>query len=44
LPKGQNCQLELDLAHFPFHIFVGQAKIDTGRVDVAMTQLFLQSI
>ena len=37
-------QLELDLRHFLFHILIREAQVDSGGVDIPVSQLFLKSI
>ena len=44
LSNGQKEQLELDLGHLSFHVFIGETQVDPRSVDVPMPQLLLEGI
>ena len=44
LPNGQIPQLKLHLSHLSLHVLIREAKVDAGRIDIPVSQLFLQGI
>ena len=44
LPKGQEGQLELNSGCLSFDIFIREPEIDSGCIDVPMSQLLLEGI